>query len=102
MENLFIHQEFEMALHKILMMEDKQRKHDEIPHKIRKDFGLPEKIGSYDIDFNKVRMQDVSKKKKRPIWSGQDVLPDLLDHSKSLDIIDHINSIRVWPEGFTG
>lgn len=70
MENQFKLEEFDNALHKILMQEDEKRQHDEIPHKIRRDFGLPEKIGSYEIDFEKVRIRDVSKKKTRPLWSG--------------------------------
>ena len=102
MENQYKLEEFGIDLHKIMMQEDEKRKYDEIPSRIRRDFGLPEKIGSYEIDFKKVRKRDVSKKKTRPLWSGQDVLPDQLDHSKSLSVIDHINSIRVWPDGFTG
>jgi hypothetical protein len=30
------------------------------------------------------------------------VLPDHLDYKKSLRIIDSINSVRVWPSGFSG
>jgi hypothetical protein len=37
-----------------------------------------------------------------PIWSGQDVLPDKLDHEKSTIILDLINVYRTWPKGIWG
>lgn len=36
------------------------------------------------------------------MWSGQDILPDRLNYKSSLWIADHINSVRVWPEGLAG
>lgn len=75
---------------------------DEIPKDIRKQFILPEKMGIYEINFNEVRKHDISYKKQKPFWSGQDVLPDILDHQQSVWVIEQINMIRVWPQGFLG
>ena len=36
-------------------------------------------------------------KKRRPMWSGQDVIPDKLDYATSIKVVEHLNSIRVWP-----
>jgi len=57
-------------------------------------------MGIYQINFKKVRKNDIRYKKMRPTWSGQDVLRDHLDHAKSLEIVEKINLIRVWPTGF--
>ena len=75
---------------------------DEIPEEIKKKFNLPEKMGIYEINFNQIRREENSFKKLTPHWSGQDVLPMQLDHKKSLSVIDHLNSHRVWPLGIHG
>ena len=31
------------------------------------------------------------------MWSGQDVLPDKLDYATSVNVIEKLNNIRVWP-----
>lgn len=36
-------------------------------------------------------------KKRRPMWSGQDVIPDKLDYATSIKVVEHLNNIRVWP-----
>lgn len=48
---------------------------DEIPRELRKQFKLPKSMGIYTINFNQIRISDISKKKQAPTWSGQDVLP---------------------------
>lgn len=52
----------------------------------------------FNINFPEIRKQDAAKKRNRPLWSGQDVLPDNLDASKSAFLLTHLNSIRIWPE----
>lgn len=37
-------------------------------------------MGIYEIDFDKIRSDDIQYKKQLPIWSGQDVLRDKIDH----------------------
>jgi hypothetical protein len=37
---------------------------------LRKEFGIPENLGQFEIDFDVVRKTDYSKRKFRPIWSG--------------------------------
>ena len=59
-------------------------------------------MGKFQVNFKEVRKSDASKKKKRPSWSGQDVLRENLDSSKSSKIIDLINEHRVWPTGISG
>jgi hypothetical protein len=45
-------------------MEDHVHKfEDEIPSLIRKKYGLPDKLGMYEIDYNKLRNDDISYKK---------------------------------------
>ena len=48
---------------------------DEIPGDIRREFNLPEKMGIFEINFSQVRKDDISRKKQKPLWSGQDVIP---------------------------
>lgn len=36
------------------------------------------------------------------MWSGQDVLRDQMDKSSSLWVVDHLNMIRIWPNGVFG
>ena len=59
-------------------------------------------MGVYEIDFQAIRKDDISYKRLRPLWSGQDVLREKLDNAKSLSVVDHISSHRVWPNGFPG
>ena len=50
---------------------NRQRKQeDEIPEYIRNQYGLPEDMGIYEIDYNKLRNSDISYKKLKPLWSG--------------------------------
>jgi hypothetical protein len=79
-----------------------ERNEDEIPHNLRKAFGIPEKMGIYEIDFQAIRKDDISYKKLRPLWSGQDILREKLDNSKASFVVDHISSHRVWPTGLEG
>jgi hypothetical protein len=37
-------------------------------------------MGKYEVDFDKIRNGDINLKKQLPVWSGQDVLMDKLDH----------------------
>ena len=79
-------EQFEAALHRIFEEDanaNRFRGEDEIPSAIREHFGFPAKMGMYEPDFNKIRHQDISFKKQKPMWSGQDVLRDSLDHEKS-------------------
>jgi len=41
-------------------------------------------------------------KKQLPVWSGQDVLRDKIDHQKSVWISVYMNRNRVWPTGPLG
>lgn len=93
---------FEEQFKAIEAMPDNEKKEDEIPKSLRKEFQIPENIDKFDLDFDYIRKTDYSKKKFRPIWSGQDVIPDVLNFEKSLIAVGSINSIRVWPTGFAG
>lgn len=93
--------EFEMALKRIVDEDEKEKAAvlDEVPVSLREELRLPEKMSIFGVNFNEVRKMDVSRKKWRPIWSGQDVIPDKLDFQKSTRVLDSLNSIRVWPTG---
>lgn len=45
-------------------------------------------------------MRDKSKKRKRPWWSGQDVLEIGLNNELSSWVVERINGVRVWPQGW--
>lgn len=49
-------------------------KHEYIPNDIRNEFDLPDEIGDDYVNFNEVIRLDCNKKRKTPMWSGQDVL----------------------------
>jgi hypothetical protein len=53
-----------------------RKKIDEIPYDVRNQLKLPQKMGIFEINFNEVKKNDISLKKQKPSWSGQDVLPD--------------------------
>lgn len=97
-------EDFENQLKKIMSNDDPDNKlpTDEIPRDIRAHFSLPENMGKFEVNFHEVRKADAQKKRKRPTWSGQEVLRENIDHQKSCKIIDQINSNRVWPTGFSG
>ena len=82
--------------------ESNRQKPDEIPAEIRKEFDLPKQMDIYKVNFNQIRKYDAAKKRQTPIWSGQDVIPDKLDASKSALACEKISNHRVWPNGFKG
>lgn len=77
---------------------------DEIPKGLRAEFGIPDpdKMDGFQPDFYNIKKYDMSMKKRSPMWSGQDVMPDKLDYMTSLEVISFINNIRVWPSGYHG
>lgn len=44
----------------------------------------------------------MSRKRKTPLWSGQEVLEIGLNNELSGWVIERINAVRVWPKGFMG
>lgn len=97
-------EQFENNLHKIFEQDDEaeRKKLDEIPHALRHEFNFPAELNLLEIDFKEIRKLDATKKKTRPQWSGQDIIPDKLDHNKSMSILNTINEHRVWPLGILG
>jgi hypothetical protein len=77
-------------------------KKDCVPDELRKEFDIPDDLGENAIDFNEVRRSDAARKRKAPIWSGQDVLCISLNRDHAESITDQMTSIRVWPKGFYG
>lgn len=47
-------------------------------------------------------MKDMSRKRKTPLWSGQEVLDIGLNNELSEWVISRINAVRVWPKGLMG
>lgn len=41
-----------------------------IPIDIKKEFNIPDKLDELQINFNQIRKNDASKKRKTPTWSG--------------------------------
>jgi hypothetical protein len=58
-------------------------KSSEIPRTLRDEFLIPEKMDGFAVDFGNIKKDDAQKKKLRPMWSGQDVMPDHLNFHKS-------------------
>ena len=52
-----------------------------------------------EIDFKQVRLVDGLFKRKRPEWSGQDILDLHMNMSKSNWVLGKVNALRVWPKG---
>lgn len=82
--------EFEKAAMKIISSKEETKKADvnlahfsEIPQELREELDLPSNLGALEIDFNQVREKDINRKKKTPIWSGQDVLESSLTEDLS-------------------
>ena len=46
--------------------------------------------------------KDISRKKKHPHWSGQEVLETGLNNELSAWVVKRINAVRVWPKGPLG
>ena len=92
---------FQRAFEDIQNM-DEGKKEDEIDVNVRKDFNLPEKMGIYTVNFSAIRKDDAARKRKILLWSGQDVLREKVDASKSQGIADSLTAHRVWPTGFKG
>ena len=53
-----------------------------------------------DINFDNVRISDTKAKKRKPIWSGQEVLELSFNIAKSKLVLKKMNKLRVWPKGF--
>lgn len=72
---------------------------DEIPKALRMEFDIPspDKMDGFQPDFFNIKKHDMQIKKRRPMWSGQDVLPDKLDFATSINVVEKLNNIRVWP-----
>ncbi len=41
-----------------------------IPIDIKQEFNIPDKLDELQINFNQIRKNDASKKRKTPTWSG--------------------------------
>lgn len=74
---------FEEQLKTIMAPKDFVITQDEVPRNIRQEFSFPDSLGEFEIDFEKIRLTDHSRKKFKPIWSGQDVFPDQLNFQES-------------------
>lgn len=69
-------EEFENAARAIIRKKAKvQRgKHEYIPSEIKTEFDLPDDLGEDTVNFTEVIKSDCNRKRKTPMWSGQDVL----------------------------
>ena len=73
---------------------------DHVPEEIRDALHLPKDMSDKDINFDNVRVQDTKAKKRRPTWSGQEVLATSFNIAKSKIVLKKMNTLRVWPKGF--
>lgn len=60
---------------------------DEIPIELRQEFSLPKRMDVHEVNFTEIRKSDASHKRVRPMWSGQDVLPDEICEHKAQVIL---------------
>lgn len=63
---------------------------------------MPDEIDHNFINYNEIIKRDCNKKRKTPMWSGQDVLEVGLNEELSDLAIVQINATRVWPKGLFG
>jgi hypothetical protein len=49
-------------------------KHEYIPKDIKLEFDLPDDLGGDTVNYTEVIKADCNRKRKTPMWSGQDVL----------------------------
>jgi len=54
------------------------------------------------LNYTEILMKDCNRKRKTPIWSGQDVLSIGINQYLSEIILEKLNAVRVWPKGFFG
>lgn len=57
---------------------------------------------SCTVNFEEVVKKDCSRKRRTPLWSGQDVLEIGLNNELSFWVTSRINAVRVWPQGIAG
>lgn len=55
-----------------------------------------------ELNYSEILIKDCNRKRKTPIWSGQDVLSIGINQYLSENIIEKVNAVRVWPKGFFG
>ena len=72
---------------------------DNVPEDLKIAYNLPKDMINYDIDFEQVRTTDALFKRRKPVWSGQEVLTLSLNMNQSNWVISHLNNVRVWPKG---
>jgi hypothetical protein len=60
---------------------------------------LPADLGKDEVNFSEVIKSDCSRKRRTPLWSGQDVLDIGLTTELSYWVVSKINAVRVWPKG---
>ena len=73
-----------------------------IPSEIQKEFDIPDNLEEHNINYDNVLRADNSRKRKTPLWSGQDILEIGLTNELSSWIVAKINKVRVWPKGWFG
>ena len=54
------------------------------------------------VNFDEVINADNNRKRKTPVWSGQDVLEIGLTSELTDWVLGKINAVRVWPKGAKG
>lgn len=67
-----------------------------------KEFDLPADLEEHSINYKEIIAKDLAKKRKKPFWSGQDVLEIGLNNELSEWVVERINAVRVWPYGWFG
>lgn len=73
-----------------------------IPEDLKLELNLPDEIEDNTIDYNEIIKKDCNRKRKTPMWSGQDVLSVGLNEELSDLAVSQINAMRVWPKGLFG
>jgi len=96
---------FETALRNVLFkprFDFSKIKGDHIPKAVRDELDIPDDLEGNELDFDEVRRKDANLKRRRPMWSGQDVLDVGLTPEQSNWVVSFLNPVRVWPKGGLG
>lgn len=96
---------FESAFKKVLSrprFDFTKIKGDSIPKYLREELDLPDDLEGNEINYDEVKRKDANVKRRRPLWSGQEVLEIGLIPDQANWVINKLNAVRVWPYGKFG
>ena len=72
-------------------LRNKGYKGEYVPVEIQKEFDIPDNLEEHDINYDNILRADNTRKRKTPLWSGQDILEIGLTNELSNWVVAKIN-----------